>query len=183
MFEPSTNVILDCAKWTGTVYCDGIAYSCQVTVPPSRGAETWEGSLSVIKCEKPGGEILIEEKIICNRRFLDEYVIRLLIEGRVGKLAPGKVLTSRMNFLTWTGTGADYFPGTDGRIEKGEDRSFKISVNLEVSLSMPSLVIYSSKGDELCRIPVPLEIEEATYSARVREVALIAFEKFRNMKK
>ena len=113
MFEPSTNVILDCAKWTGTVYCDGIAYSCQVTIPPSRGAESWEGSLSVIKCEKPGGEILIEEKIICNRRFLDEYVIRLLIEGRVGKLAPGKVLTSRMNFLTWTGTGADYFPGTD----------------------------------------------------------------------
>ena len=48
---------------------------------------------------------------------------------------------------------------------------------------MPSLVIYSSKGNELCRIPVPLEIEEATYSARVREVALIAFEKFRNMKK
>lgn len=88
-----------------------------------------------------------------------------------------------MNFLTWTGIGTDYFPGTDGRIEKGEDHPFKISINLEVSLSMPALVIYSSKGDELCRIPVPLEIEEATYSARIREVALIAFEKFRNMKK
>ena len=91
--------------------------------------------------------------------------------------------TETMNFLTWTGTGTNYFPGSNGRIEKGEDHPFKISVNLEVSLSMPSMVIYSSQGDELCRISVPLEIEEATYSARVREVALIAFEEFRNMKK
>ena len=183
MFEPSTNVILDCAKWTGTVYCDGIAYSCQVTVPPSRGAETWEGSLSVIKCEKPGGEILIEEKIICNRSFLDEYVIRLLIESRIEKLVPGKVLTSRMNFLTWTGTGADYFPGQDGRIEKGEDRPFKISVNLETSFAAPKLVIYSSKGSVLFEEVVSLDSAESTYSDRIRLAALMVFEDFRNLKK
>lgn len=182
MFEPSTNVILDCAKWTGTVYCDGIAYICTVTVPPSRGAETWEGSISVTKCAN-GGEVLTEEKINCDRHFLDEDHIRLLIRSKVESLVSGKAATETMNFLTWTGIGTDYFPGTDGRIEKGEDHPFKISINLEVSLSMPALVIYSSKGDELCRIPVPLEIEEATYSARIREVALIAFEKFRNMKK
>lgn len=182
MFEPSTNVILDCAKWTGTVYCDGIAYSCQVTIPPSRGAESWEGSLSVIKCAN-GGEVLTEEKINCDRHFLDEDHIRFLIRSKVESLVSEKMATETMNFLSWTGIGTDYFPGTGGRIEKGEDHPFKISINLEVSLSMPSMVIYSSKGDELCRIPVPLEIEEATYSARVREVALIAFEKFRNMKK
>lgn len=182
MFEPSTNVILDCAKWSGTVYCDGIAYICKVAVPPSRGAETWEGSLSVTKCAN-GGEVLTEEKINCDRQFLDEDRIRFLIRNKVESLVPGEMATETMNFLTWTGTGTNYFPGSNGRIEKGEDHPFKISVNLEVSLSMPSMVIYSSKGDELCRIPVPLEIEEATYSTRVREVALIAFEKFRNMKK
>ena len=182
MFEPSTNVILDCAKWAGTVYCDGIAYTCKVIVPPSRGAETWEGSLSVTKCTN-GGEVLTEEKINCDRHFLDEDHIRFLIRNKVESLVPGGMATETMNFLTWTGTGTNYFPDSNGRIEKGEDFPFKISVSLEVSRPMTPVVIYSSKSDELYRINIALDREEATYSARIREVALMAFEAFRTTKK
>ena len=182
MFEPSTNVILDCAKWTGTVYCDGIAYICTVTVPPSRGAEMWEGSISVTKCAN-GGEVLTKEKINCDRHFLDEDHIRLLIRSKVESLVSGKAATETMNFITWTGIGTDYFPGTDGRIEKGEDRPFKISVNLETSFAAPKLVIYSSKGSVLFEEVVSLDSAESTYSDRIRLAALMVFEDFRNLKK